>query len=141
MFFQSLYEKLPKIAEEETRSIILFEDNEYGLPADEYMFIEMYCGTKKCDCRRAMFTVISAKNQQTEAIINWGWETRDFYKKWIGMYDKELITEMIGPSLNMSGEQSDNAPKVLQLFIDVLMKDIDYCNRVKRHYQTFKKTK
>lgn len=139
MFFESFYEKYPEIAEAETRTVTLFEGNEYGLPADDYMFIEMFCSTRKCDCRRAMFTVFSVKHQTTEAVINWGWESRDFYKKWLGYYDKEAITEIIGPFLNTESRQSSNAPKVLILFKDLMMNDVTYCERVKKHYQIFKK--
>lgn len=141
MYFQSFHEKFPAIAEAETRTVTLLDDNVYSLPANDYIFVEMFCNTRKCDCRRVMFTVFSGINQQVEAVIAWGWEARDFYKKWLGYYDKDEITELIGPSLNVGSPQSLNAPQLLILFKDILLSDAEYCNRVKKHYLTFKKMK
>ena len=138
MNFQAFHDKFPKIAEEESKTIILSENNTYGLPADNYLFVEMFCNDKKCDCRRVFFMVFSGNNEPL-AVICWGWETRDFYKKWLGFYDKEMITDLIGPGLNDTSYQSKLAPRILEMYKEVLLSDINYCKRVKQHYTLFKK--
>ena len=85
MPFEQLYERLPAVAETETRSITLLEDSmEFGLPAADYGFLEMFCNEPGCDCRRVFFTVISSRSQDMEAVICFGWEKKEFYHNWAG---------------------------------------------------------
>ena len=139
MNFQSFHDKFPKIAEEESRIIMLSENNKYGLPAGKYLFVEMFCNDRKCDCRRVFLMVFSTDFKIEDAVICWGWETRDFYKKWLGFYDKEMITDIIGPCLNDMSYQSKLAPKILEMCKEMLFTDINYCERIKQHYKMFKK--
>lgn len=139
MIFQSFHDKFPAIAEAETRVVLVFENNKFNLPPDDYIFVEIFCNDKKCDCRRVFFDVFSEKRKRLEAVICWGWESRDFYKKWLGINDKEMITELIGPALNVGSQQSELAPALLRLLTESLLTDIEYCNRIKRHHQMFKK--
>ena len=139
MNFQSFYDKFPTLAEKETRRITVFENNDYGLPAAEYAFVELFCNDKKCDCRRVFLTVFSLPQQKNEATICWGWENIAFYKKWLGFIDKKMIDELIGPCLNSGSPQSPLAPALLKLFSQVLLIDNNYTNRVKTHYAMFKK--
>ena len=79
MPFEQLYERLPAVAEAETRSITLLEDSmEFGLPAADYGFLEMFCNEPGCDCRRVFFTVISSRSQDMEAVICFGWEKKEW---------------------------------------------------------------
>jgi len=140
MHYQSFHDLLPAIAEKETRTITVFKNNDLGLPADEYGFVELFCNNKKCDCRRVFFEVFSRNRNQSEAVICWGWENAAFYKKWMGGYiDKQMLTELIGPSLNFSSPQSPLAQALLNLFSKILLKDEVYINRVRNHYNMFKK--
>ena len=138
MNFQAFHDKFPKIAEEESKTIILSENNPYNLPSGAYLFVEMFCNDRKCDCRRVFFMVFSSNNDPL-AVICWGWETRDFYKKWLGSYDKEMINDMIGPILNDTSYQSKYAPKILEMYKQLLLNDKDYCESVKQHYKIFKR--
>lgn len=137
--FQSFHDKFPSVAEKETREIIVFKNNEYGLPADTYIFVEMFCNEKACDCRRAFFTVFSEQQKKAMAVICWGWENATFYKKWMGYADKQMLAELIGPALNEGSPQSSLAPALLNMFKKLLLKDEIYTNRVKNHYTMFKK--
>ena len=128
MIFQSFHDKFPAIAEAETKSVMVFENNDYGLPPDNYMFVELFCNDKKCDCRRVFFEVFSEKRNKSEAVICWGWENRDFYKKWLGYYDKDMITELIGPALNAGSQQSELAPVLLKAFTELFLTDFAYCD-------------
>lgn len=140
MHFQSLFEQLPEIAEKETRSIMLLKDNRFGLPEDEYGFIELFCNTPDCDCRRVFFNVFSRNKKQFEAVIFWGWEKKNFYREW--MHDTSGINitkDLIGPGLNVGSPQSAIAGQLLKAFAEILLKDYVYTERVKKHYQLFKK--
>jgi len=91
MPYVPFYELLPTIAQMETRVITLMSKNEFDLPAGEYAFIESYCD--ECDCRRVFFHVIRNGVKDPVSIISWGWETEQFYIKWYGVNDQEIIQE------------------------------------------------
>ena len=137
MPYAPFYEKFPKLAEEETRSLIFFDDPE--LPDDEYAFIESYCNEPGCDCRRVFFNVFAARQNKIIAVIAYGWESTRFYARWFGANDPKLIKEMQGPILNLASPQSRLAPVLLQKEKDILLKDKNYVNRLKRHYAMFRK--
>ena len=53
MPFELLHERLPDLAERETRTATVLLDNLDGqLPPAEYAFHEMFCNEPRCDCRR-----------------------------------------------------------------------------------------
>ena len=126
------------IAEQETRSIMVPPGNQWSLPAAQYSFLEMFCDEKGCDCRRVMFSVVSSIGLRFEAVIVYGWESREFYAKWMGDDDPLSIDNLLGPVLNISSPQSDIAPAILALAKDLLLTDVAYIERVKRHYKMFR---
>jgi len=73
------------------------------------------------------------------AVIYWGWESLDFYRKWYGFSDKELIRQLPGPALNEISVQTRLAPGVLKMFKHILLPDKIYTNRIKSHYTQFRK--
>jgi hypothetical protein len=139
MPYQLFHNLFPEKAERETRSIIVLENSDSGLPPGEYGFLEMFCNEVDCDCRRAFFYVVSSLREDVEAVIAWGWETADFYAQWMGDDDPLFIAEMQGPTLNLTSPRTDLAPAILDLFRDVLLRDEAYLARVKRHYKMFRK--
>jgi hypothetical protein len=137
MPYVPFYQYLPALAEMETRVITLpSSKNEFGLPAGEYAFVELFCN--ECDCRRVFFNVINRDFKEPVAVITWGWETKQFYIKWFGSNDEDAIREMMGSSLSMMSKQSGISPKVLNLFNTLLLKNNDYTSRVKKHYDLFR---
>lgn len=134
MPYAMLYEFFPKIAEEETRSLTLLTPSDLGLPADEYAFVEMFCDERGCDCRRVFFYV-QAKKHGNVATIAYGWESREFYVKWLGVDDKETIDDLMGPCLNLASPQSKFASGVLKIVKNILLADGAYVERIKRHYR------
>ena len=52
----SFHGLLPEIAENETR-IVTVTDEQSGIKPGQYVFHELYCTDRKCDCRRAMIQV------------------------------------------------------------------------------------
>jgi hypothetical protein len=129
-----------ELAESETRVITISPGGVSGLPGDSYVFRELFCNERGCDCRRVFFSVISESQKRTEAIVAYGWETKAFYAKWMGNADLATLVEMQGPILNPGSPQSPLAPAILQLIEEVLLKDSAYLNRVKRHYALFRQT-
>jgi hypothetical protein len=140
MPYAFLYSRLPQIAEAETRTITILNHGgvleRFGVPPGTYAFREMFCDEPGCDCRRVMWWVASEKRD--EAVIAWGWESRAFYGRWIGDGDPESIRQLQGPALNLGSDQTELADGLLRLTSEVLLKDREYIERVKRHYQQFR---
>ncbi|MFZ3047472.1 MAG: hypothetical protein WA151_16305 [Desulfatirhabdiaceae bacterium] len=137
MPYAAFYNLFPEIAETETRAVTLLHRFVFNLPPASYSFIEMFCDEAGCDCRRVFLCVISSLDEKPKAVIAWGWETEDFYKKWMGS-DPIDIDMLKGPSLNLASPQSEIAPALLNLFKQVLLPDQDYIERIKRHYHMFR---
>lgn len=133
------HDYFPEIAERETRTITMFPGSNVGLPAGEYAFLEMFCDEPGCDCRRVFFYVISSVTREVEAVVAYGWDSPDFYAKWL-KYDDDLLTvaNLKGPILNFGSPQSRLAPAILDLVQDVLLQDNAYVNRIKHHYKLFR---
>lgn len=109
-----------------------------GLPPGTYVFNEMFCRERGCYCRRVFFYVTSAPAYNVEAVICYGWESSAFYKKWYKYAEPEDIAELQGPALNFGSPQSEHAPAILELVKNTLIKDRNYVDRIKSHYNMFK---
>ena len=132
-----LFEKLPEIAAVETRSIII-ADNNSNIPNGIYGLWESYCDELNCDCRRIFINVVSRDSPgDILATISYGWETPEFYKKWMGRADTKLIDMMTQPHLEIGCVQSKYANDFLELF-QGMIKDKSYVERLSRHYVLFK---
>ena len=138
MPYVSFHSFFPEVAERETRNIMLFRRSDAGLPAGDYGFLEMFCDERGCDCRRVFFCVISERRKDVEAVIAYGWESREFYSRWMRSGDPQDIAMLQGPILNLCSPQSALAPAILDLFQTTLLPDRDYMDRVKRHYGMFR---
>ena len=138
MPYAMFHEYCPEVGTEETRSITVLPDSDLGLPAGEYAFLEMYCDERGCDCRRVFFHVMSRQREKVEAVIAWGWEDTEFYAEWFKDGDDDAIAELKGPVLNLGSPATELAPALLEVVRNVLLKDPEYVERIKRHYQMFK---
>ena len=153
MPYVSLYEHLPMLAMNETRTISVLTDSN-SLPRGDYMLVEMYCDEPDCDCRRVIFTVKPSFSKQPVAVIAYGWEDRDFYARWyhhdkdgskgvtyndLSKTDKSDIDEIKGPCLNSFSQQSKYASEILSLVTEKILTDEMYVERLKRHYMVFKR--
>ncbi|MFP4344836.1 MAG: SEC-C metal-binding domain-containing protein [Anaerolineales bacterium] len=135
MFYEPLYERLPEVAEEETRTLII--RNDPVLPDGDYGLVEAYCNDPGCDCRRVLLNVYNWQSRETVAVIAYGWESRAYYVEWFGDDNPQIISEIKGPALNSASHQSALAPAFLRLVTTVL-KDQKYVARLQRHYRMFK---
>lgn len=134
--FDSFHKYFPDIAQRETRVICV--NKQSGALSGSYGLLEMYCTDPDCDCRRVMFSVISEREKDVEAVINFGWESKEFYEKWLREKDESIIKELKGPNLNSLSHQSKYAPELLKLVSTVALCDKGYIDRLKRHYKMFK---
>jgi hypothetical protein len=135
MPFYPFYRYFPTLAINETRSITLLAP-QHGLPPGEYAFIEQYCTEEGCDCRRVIFTVMQKGRKTQIATISWGWEPREFYKKWM-RWDpaRKRSTSAKARPLDPLGEQSELSSGALELCREVLIEDPGYVERIKGHYR------
>lgn len=138
MPFAPFYNYFPEIAERETRSIDVLPGARSDLPVGSYGFIEMYCDERGCDCRRVFFYVVRRTREKPEAVVAYGWETAEFYAKWLRDDDPEMIAAMQGPILNPGSPCSRLAPGILKMVRGVLLRDDAYVERIKRHYAMFR---
>lgn len=136
MPYVSFSKYFPDLAQKETRWIIAVSDPD--LPTDKYGLIELYCDEENCDCRRVFLNVISEKTGRTLALINYGWESREYYVRWMGDDDPLVIEDLKGPTLNISSPHSGLAHIFLERVKQYVLKDSAYIERLKRHYDLFK---
>ena len=138
MAYSMFHQYCPEVGMQETRSITVPPDSGLGLPAGDYAFLEMYCDERGCDCRRVFFNIMSRQREKAEAVIAWGWENVEFYAKWYKYGDAADAAELKGPALNPGSPATELAPALLEVVRNILLKDPEYVERIKRHYQMFK---
>lgn len=91
VFFHNYFRE---IAHREIRSFTVLPSSKGRLPPDEYALCEMFCDEPGCDCHRVFFHVISRYCERVEAVIAYGWEDADFYSRWMGDDDPEIVAEL-----------------------------------------------
>jgi hypothetical protein len=126
-----------EVAEKETRCIVAF--NHPKLPAGEYGLVESYCDERDCDCRRVFLNVLRTETETLEATIAYGWESREYYVKWMGDDDRDSIDHMMGPVLNL-GSPLTPLSDILLEDVKLVLQDAAYVERLKRHYAMFRET-
>jgi len=127
--------RFPELGARETRSVIAPDKAE--LPSGKYSFVELYCDEPNCDCRRVVVAVLRPDTDwKFWAVINYGWESVKFYKKWARApaWDR---SDWQGPELDPLSEHTPYAPVLLDLF-KWLLQSPDYVERLKRHYRLFR---
>ena len=139
MPYAAFHKWYPKVAEQETRCVTILPGSPWNLPPAHYSLLEMYCDEPGCDCRRVFLAVLSSLTKQIEAVIAYGWEDPNFYRKWMGDDDPDVIKELKGPVLNMASPQSRLAPEILDMVQKIVLTDQAYVDRLKRHYELFRK--
>jgi hypothetical protein len=138
MPYVPFYSLFPDVAMRETRSVMLLQPSDAGLPPGDYGFVEFFCDEAACDCRRVFFGVMSERSRAVEAVIAYGWESPDFYRRWMRTGDPGDIASLKGPVLNLLSPQSPIAPAILDMFRQTLLPDRAYMDRVQRHYAMFR---
>jgi hypothetical protein len=128
----AFYIYFPDLAVRETRTLTVRGQND--LPDGEYGFLELYCDDPQCDCRRVIFHVVAQGYPgKVFATINYGWESQDFYVRWM-RGDREAAAGMSGAHLEPFGPQSEYSSVLLHYCEGLLLADEAYVARLKRHY-------
>jgi hypothetical protein len=138
MPFVAFHELCREVAERETRTITVRPIARGPVPPADYLFLEMFCDERGCDCRRVMFNVVSSATRDFVAVVAWGWEDAAFYARWFRMNDPEMVKDLMGPILNFGSPQAPYAGGVLTLAEEFLLSDPAYVERIKRHYALFR---
>jgi hypothetical protein len=139
MAFQMFFHLFPDIGLNETRSVVILPGTDEKLPPDEYGFLESYCNDPGCDCRRVYFNVITPTSSAPLAVISWGWEDLEFYRKWSKFSPDDISKERRGPILAPMAPTTPLSEPLLALFEEVLLQDPAFIERIKRHYAMFRK--
>lgn len=110
-----------------------------ALPPGKYALVEWYCEDPGCDCRRAFLQVVPyGQSGPVLASINFGWESRAFYKRRMP-YDPAAPREITEGSLDPINEQSPLAPAVLKLFQQIVTEG-EIAAFLKRRHEMFRAT-
>lgn len=133
VMMEPFYNKFPDVAEKETRCILI-PDGKNGLHKGEYFLLESYCNDPKCDCCRVFINILH--QEKILATIGYGWESLEFYEKWIG--EPDMAPDVKGPTLELTGPHTEYSETLLKLFKEAILKDNVFIERLKRHYKMFK---
>ena len=105
------------------------------LPDGEYSFIDTYCTDPDCDCRKTMVQVML--DGKLVSVINYGWESANFYESWMGSSAKDNpMPSMHGASIDITSPDLVSRDGMLGLF-SALLNDI-WVAKFKRHYDDVK---
>ncbi|MEI8257001.1 MAG: hypothetical protein WCJ30_15110, partial [Deltaproteobacteria bacterium] len=135
MPYAAFAEKFPDIAGPESRVVIVL--NHATLPPGRYALIELYCNEVGCDCRRVFLNVYREETRTLEAVVAYGWESRDFYVRWMGDDDPNVIATLFGSSLKM-GSPVTPLSDALLVQVKMALSDVNYVERLKRHYRMYR---
>ncbi len=109
------------------------------LPSDKYALIDSYCTDLDCDCRVVYIFVVSQSQQRQVASITFGWQSLEFFRKWMGADEvDDMIRDLKGPALMPMGPQSEFAP-ILRELVGERLQEKAYVQLLKRHYKEFRK--
>jgi len=134
MLMVPFYTLFHDLAFQEMRSLIIRGSRD--LPDGEYGLLELYCDDICCDCRRVIINIITPKSgPKIWATINYGWESIDFYERWMG--SDKYAEECKGPYLDPLNTQTEYSP-ILFDYVKFMLEDEEYVERLKEHYKLFK---
>ena len=135
MQFTSFFEEFPELVNREFRHIFITNDS--VIPPGNYAFAEFYCPDIECDCRKVIIQILTADPYKAWAVIDYGWESEKYYKKWFGK-SRMLYVPMSGDYLNPLFANNLIAKELLKIFKDTIKNDKIYANRLEAHYSQFK---
>jgi hypothetical protein len=133
VFFVSFRDVFPLIAKKETRGLIITKDP--VIPADTYVFVELYCSDPDCDCRMVRLSVIT-ESGSSHAEISYGWHDKRYYRGPSNDFEENGLP---GPSCSMGIPQGPFAHIFLERFEKLFLSDVNYVNRIKHHYALIKR--
>ena len=105
------------------------------LPDGDYRFVDTYCTDPSCDCRKTMILVY--RNDKHVSTINYGWESRAFYREWMGHSSQnDIELSMSGSSIDITSP-NHVPPRAMLAFFQALL-DENWIAKFKTHYASVK---
>ncbi|MDA3925244.1 MAG: hypothetical protein PF904_11165 [Kiritimatiellae bacterium] len=104
------------------------------LPDGDYTFVDMYCIDPDCDCRKTMIQVM--RNGIHVGTINFGWESPEFYRKWMGGDEDESMPDLHGATIDITSPNRVSPQGMLSFFHALL--DEKWITLIKSHYSAVK---
>jgi len=138
MPFRLFHDYFPEIAERRHEAITILPQSNLGLPTGSYGFLEMFCDESGCDCRRVFLMVMASFRSDVQARDRMGWEDIQYYVDWNKYGEPKDAKYLQGPILNVGSPETELSNALLELARNVLLKDSDYVQRIKRHYRMFR---
>jgi len=124
----------PDIAPKESRSLLVRPESNLPLPVGDYLFTELYCVARSCDCRRVLFHVYQTGGSRHEpaiaASINYAFEPQS-------PQDVLMVGPMPQAFLDPINPQGPHAAALLDIFLRVVLTS-EYKTRLQRHYRLVK---
>ena len=105
------------------------------LPDGEYAFIDSYCTDPTCDCRKTMIQVMHDGDHVST--INYGWESPEFYRQWVGGDPDESMYRMCGATIDFTSPNKVSPEGMLALFHALLNEK--WLAMIKKNYKVVKK--
>src|SRR5690606_1602341 len=138
MPFTAFGDRFRDLANRETRTLTQLHESATGAPAREYAYLELFCDEPDCDGRRVRLSAVEAASGQSEAVINFGWESESFYREWLGDSDPYMLQALRGPALHFGPSQGPHADAILDMTKRLVLSNAAYVDRIKRHYAMFR---
>jgi hypothetical protein len=137
MIFSSFFEEFPELVEREFRNIFVLDNGAHKyIPPGNYAFLELFCPNIDCDCRKVIINIVSVNPTKVWAILNYGWESEEYYKLWWGA-DSQHYRPMSGVTLDPP-TKNPLKNEFLAVFQDIIKQDQGYAERLEKHYRMFK---
>jgi len=112
------------------RSIVIRD--EPRLPDGQYDLVDTYCADPACDCRKTIIQIFHGG--KLVSIVNFGWETPEFYLRWQGaVRDRELAEEMSDVSIDFASPDLVSREGILALRHHIL--DDKWISMLEDHYR------
>lgn len=141
MQFSSFFETFPDLVMSELRNIFVLEGMYQHIPEGNYGFIEFFCDAPDCDCRNVMIHIMSVEPvPKLWAIVRYGWESKKFYRDWMGGEERSEFTENLRDSFidTMISPNDLVAQEFLFIFKNMIKDDKKYAKRIETHYRMYK---
>lgn len=137
--FSSFFDEFPELIHSEFRNVTILDNGSTRhIPPGNYAFLESFCTDSECDCRNVFIHVISDNTNKAWAVLRYGWESKNFYKKWFGG-SNELEDYFPGVVIDpLQGPLTPLTQEFLELFTHILEIDKPYAKRIETHYKLFK---
>jgi hypothetical protein len=107
-----------------------------GIPDGDYRFVEFYCDEPGCDCRRVVVQVWDQENR-TLAAFSFGWESPEYYARWLKSDDVQMAREMASVTRGFTGPRSRSEDAFFAEFKKAVGEP-SYVAKLRKHYEQFR---